>query len=103
MIDVPAALRAPLRALDGRLRRAVARLLKRRVASYELKVPSDMARLYRHIRRGDVVLVGGELRISQLVKYATQSQWSHSALYVGDELLRRGASGNWPTGCSSRP
>ena len=48
-----------------------------------------MARLYQHIRKGDVVLVEGELRISQLVKYATQSQWSHSALYVGDELLRR--------------
>lgn len=72
------------------LKRTVARLLNRRVAAYELKVPNNMARLYRHIRKGDVVLVEGELRISQLVKYATQSQWSHSALYVGDELLRRG-------------
>ena len=89
-INVPAALRAPLRALDGRLRRAVARLLNRRVATYELKVPNDMARLHRHVRRGDVVLVEGELRVSEFVKYATQSQWSHSALYVGDALLRRG-------------
>ena len=72
------------------LKRTVARLLNRRVAAYELKVPNNMARLYEHIRKGDVVLVEGELRISQLVKYATQSQWSHRALYVGDELLRRG-------------
>lgn len=73
-----------------RLRGAVGRFLNREVAAYELTVPNNMARLYRHIRKGDVVLVEGNLRISQLVKYATQSQWSHSALYVGDELLRRG-------------
>ncbi len=47
-------------------------------------------RLYRLIQKGDVVLVEGELRISQLIKYTTQSPWSPSALYVGDELLRRG-------------
>ena len=86
----PAALRSPRRTLDGWLRHAVARLLNQRVATYELKAPNDMARLYRDVRQGDVVLVEGELRISQLVKYVTQSQWSHSALYVGDELLRRG-------------
>lgn len=87
---VGAALRWPLTALKDRLRGAVARFLNRPIAPYELKVPNNMARLYRHIRKGDVVLVEGELRLSQLVKYATQSQWSHSALYVGDELLRRG-------------
>lgn len=76
--------------LKERLRGAVARLLNREVGAYELKVPNDMTRVYGRIRRGDVVLVEGKLRISQLVKYATQSQWSHSALYVGDELLRRG-------------
>jgi hypothetical protein len=76
--------------LKERLRGAVGRLLNREVAAYELKVPNDMTRVYGWIRRGDVVLVDGKLRISQLVKYATQSQWSHSALYVGNELLRRG-------------
>ncbi len=62
--------------LTERLRRIVAGLFNREVAAYELKVPNNMARLYQHIRRGDVVLVEGTLRISQLVKYATQSQWS---------------------------
>lgn len=90
MVDLSAALRRPVGALDHRLRQAVAHFLNRRVTTYELKVPNDMTRLYRHIRKGDVVLVEGELRISQLVKYVTQSQWSHSALYVGDELLSRG-------------
>jgi hypothetical protein len=88
--DLSAALRRPLGELDHRLRQAISGFLNRRVSTYELKIPNDMAQLYRHIRKGDVVLVEGELRISQLVKYVTQSQWSHCALYVGDELLRRG-------------
>ena len=72
------------------MKRAVSRFLNHEVAAYELKVPNDMARISRDIRKGDVMLVEGTLRISQLVKYVTQSQWSHSAFYVGDELLRRG-------------
>lgn len=90
MMKAPSALRRPFSLLNGRLKRAVARLLNQRVGGYELRAPNDMARLYRHVRKGDVVLVEGDLRISQLVKYATQSPWSHGALYVGDELLRRG-------------
>jgi hypothetical protein len=85
-----AALQSLLVALKGRMKRAVAGFLNREVTAYELKVPNDMLRVYQEIRKGDVVLVEGTLRISELVKYATQSQWSHSALYVGDELLRRG-------------
>lgn len=84
------AFRRPLVWVEAALRRAVARFLNQEVAGYELKVHHDVARWYQHLRRGDVVLVEGRLRISQLIKYATQSQWSHSALYVGDELLRRG-------------
>ncbi len=83
-------LRFPFLTIKERFGRAVARFLNRELAGYELKVPNDMARLHQHIRKGDVVLVEGSLRISQLVKYVTQSQWSHSALYVGDELLPRG-------------
>ena len=36
-----------------------------------------------------MVLVEGNQRISECIKYLTQSSWSHSALYVGDEPLRR--------------
>ena len=84
------AFQSRLVALKARMKRVISRFLNREVAGYELKVPNDMARVYRGIHKGDVVLVEGTLRISQLVKYATQSQWSHSAFYVGDELLRRG-------------
>jgi len=36
-----------------------------------------------------VILVEGNERISECIKYLTQSSWSHSALYVGDEPIRR--------------
>lgn len=84
------ALWSPLVTLKEWLKQAVARRLNREAAAYEVKVPNNLERLYRHIRKGDVVLVEGMLRISQLIKYTTQSQWSHCALYIGDELLRRG-------------
>lgn len=39
------------------------------------------------IRPGDVLLVEGRQRFSAAIKYLTQSNWSHSAIYVGDEKL----------------
>lgn len=59
------------------------------VEAYETIVLNDMEKLYRTIRKGDVVLVEGRQRISQIIKLFTQSQWSHIALYIGDELLKR--------------
>jgi len=41
------------------------------------------------LRPGDVLLVDGNTRISVAIKYLTQSNWSHAALYVGDALGRR--------------
>src|SRR5208282_3580065 len=35
---------------------------------------------------GDIVLIDGNTRLSVVIKYLTQSTWSHSALYVGDAL-----------------
>src|SRR5262249_49751329 len=45
----------------------------------------------KYIKKGDVILVEGNERISECIKYLTQSSWSHAALYVGDEPLRRNA------------
>ncbi len=64
-------------------------LLTKPVNSYSLQIPNDIAALKRHIRKGDVILVEGNERISECIKYLTQSSWSHSALYVGDEPIRR--------------
>lgn len=37
------------------------------------------------IQPGDVLLVEGNSRVSVVIKYLTQSTWSHAALYVGAE------------------
>ncbi len=57
---------------------------------YEQRVWNDPRALARHVRKGDVLLVEGDNRISAVIKYLTQSCWSHAALYIGDELLRHG-------------
>ena len=64
-------------------------LLTKPIKSYALHAPNDIAALKRHIRKGDVILVEGNERISECIKYLTQSSWSHSAIYVGDEPIRR--------------
>ncbi|MEO8433154.1 MAG: lipo-like protein [Acidobacteriota bacterium] len=56
---------------------------------YRRFVYNDPSKLKGTIVQGDVLLVDGDQRVSQAVKYLTQSSWSHSALYVGDALLHR--------------
>lgn len=56
---------------------------------YQRFVYNEPERLKATIRPGDVLLVDGDQRISQAIKYLTMSTWSHSAIYVGDALLRR--------------
>jgi hypothetical protein len=58
--------------------------------NYEQRARNDLDSLKQHIRKGDVMLIEGDQRVSAIIRYLTQSSWSHSALYVGDELLRRG-------------
>lgn len=36
------------------------------------------------LRPGDIILVEGNTRLSAIIKYLTQSTWSHAALYVGE-------------------
>ena len=43
----------------------------------------DFSRLGFELRTGDVLLVEGRSRVSEVIKIITQSPWSHSALYVG--------------------
>jgi len=65
-------------------------LLIQPLPRYEQRGWNDLGALRRHIRKGDVLLVAGDNRISAIIRYLTQSSWSHAALFVGDELLRRG-------------
>ncbi|NNM51684.1 MAG: lipo-like protein [Pseudomonadales bacterium] len=64
----------------------LARYLSRRHHIHGTAPGTSIEQLRRHIKPGDVLLVEGDTRISQAIKYLTQSTWSHAALYVGEYL-----------------
>jgi hypothetical protein len=70
------------------LTRAIAQFLTHPRRYYDLRCAADPAELIRSIRKCDVLLVEGDQRVSDVIKLITRSNWSHAALYVGDELLR---------------
>lgn len=69
-------------ALD-RLGHLIAHYLERPADGYEPFTPSDPEALRATLRPGDVLLVEGNSHVSGVIKYLTQSTWSHAALYVG--------------------
>jgi hypothetical protein len=78
--------------LRDAINRWLTRFLNQRIDRYERLHRNDTELLKRHIRKGDVLLVEGDQRISAIIKHLTQSSWSHAALYIGDELVRRGGA-----------
>ncbi len=76
------------RAFAGWFLRRLTRPRKR----YRRFVYNEPGKLKATIRPGDVLLVDGDQRVSQAIKYLTMSTWSHSALYIGDALLGRDAA-----------
>jgi hypothetical protein len=73
------------RVLDA-IGRRLARKLNSPSSGYQPFTPSDFKILGRVLRPGDVLLVEGRERVSNAIKYLTQSSWSHAAMYVGDRF-----------------
>jgi hypothetical protein len=63
--------------------RLITRYLEKPAQGYEPFTPSDPDALRASLRPGDVLLVEGNNHIAGVIKYLTQSTWSHAALYVG--------------------
>ncbi|NEW91227.1 YiiX/YebB-like N1pC/P60 family cysteine hydrolase [Rhodopseudomonas sp. BR0M22] len=61
----------------------IASYLQKEEPGYEPFTPSDPDHLRTMMEPGDVLLVEGNSRIAGIIKYLTQSTWSHAALYVG--------------------
>ena len=80
--EAPKSRTAIARVLDS-IGRRIARYLEKPVRGYEPFTPSDLAALRQWLEPGDVLLVEGNSHISGVIKYLTQSTWSHAALYVG--------------------
>ena len=79
--------------LDG-IGRVIARYLDKPEPGYEPFTPTDPTALQATLQAGDVLLVEGNSRISGVIKYLTQSTWSHAALYVGPMLCGNHADPN---------
>ncbi len=53
--------------------------------------PIDVLR--QSLQPGDILLIEGNTRLSTVIKFLTQSTWSHAALYVGDAGKGKTANG----------
>ena len=60
----------------------LSRWLQRR-RSPRINPLSDFDRIRHELKPGDVLLVEGRSRISDVIKVVTQSPWSHATLYIG--------------------
>ena len=78
------------RAIRERVTAWIVRILVKEHRGYRQRSPNDIEALRAVLRPGDVILVEGSQRISEVIKYLTQSSWSHAALYVGDAVTKRG-------------
>jgi hypothetical protein len=63
--------------------RVIARYLQKSAPGYEPFTPSDPRALRAALKPGDILLVEGNDHIAGVIKYLTQSTWSHAALHVG--------------------
>jgi hypothetical protein len=73
--------------------RLVADYLQRPASGYEPLTPADPDALRATIKPGDILLIEGRTRIAGIIKYLTQSTWSHAALYVGPIAGKTAANG----------
>lgn len=64
----------------------LAGFLNKPMAHYESFDRVDEKLLEATLKPGDVLLVEGNTRIGRVIRYITQSNWSHAALYIGNEL-----------------
>lgn len=69
-----------------RIGRGLARVLQKESSGYQPFTPSDPVTLRRVLQPGDILLVEGNEKIAGVIKYLTQSTWSHAAMFVGDVL-----------------
>jgi hypothetical protein len=62
----------------------------------------DFERISYEVRPGDVLLIEGRSRVSEVIKQITQSPWSHASLYIGrihdieDVVVRKKLAEHFP-------
>jgi hypothetical protein len=88
LADYLSALRAKLRhlfrPLEDLISAKILQFLSRPMARYAPFFAPDPAVVKSALQPGDVVLIEGNTRLSAIIKFLTQSTWSHAALYIGE-------------------
>ena len=70
--------------IKTRLMDRLAKWLNKEDEVHQFGTPlTDFERMCEEIRQGDVLLVEGRSRVSEVIKAITYSPWTHSALYIG--------------------
>jgi len=62
----------------------LARFLNRPTRRFQPRAAARTERLRALLKPGDVLLVEGNTRVGTVIRYLTQSTWSHAAMYVGE-------------------
>jgi hypothetical protein len=63
---------------------AILRYLSKPTVHYAPFFAPDIEVVREALRPGDIILIEGNTRLSAIIKFLTQSTWSHAALYLGD-------------------
>jgi hypothetical protein len=70
--------------LKERISAAILRFLSKPTVRYAPFFAPEPEVLRETLKVGDVILIEGNTRLSAIIKFLTQSTWSHAALYVGE-------------------
>jgi len=76
----------PSLSILDRIGKILASKLDAPVSGYVPYTPSDITTMRKALQPGDILLVEGNRQVSSVIKYLTQSTWSHAAMYVGDAV-----------------
>jgi hypothetical protein len=84
LATLQAKLRHILRRLEAWISGRILRFLSQPTARYAPFFAPDPAVLRSTLQPCDIILVEGNTRLSAIIKFLSQSTWSHATLYVGE-------------------
>ncbi len=76
-----------LESLSEKIGARIVRYLDEPITGYTPFFAPPIEVLSRALQPGDVLLIEGNTRIASIIKYLTQSTWSHSVIYIGEGVL----------------
>jgi hypothetical protein len=79
--------------LEHYLSSKILQFLERPTVRYAPFFAPDPSVVRAALQPGDILLVEGNTRLAAIIKFLTQSTWSHAALYVGERPGHRTADG----------